>query len=68
MAITQGHSGTPLGKKLGIKYGFNAQLVDAPVYYNSLFDNMPADVNFNNDSKIFQNFIHFFVQTKPGPD
>ncbi len=62
MAVNQGYSGTPLGKKLGIKSGFNARLVDAPVYYHSLFDDMPADVKFNNDSKIFQDFIHFFVQ------
>jgi hypothetical protein len=62
MAVNKGYSGTPLGKKLGVKSGFSARLVDAPVYYHSLFVDMPADVNFNNDSIIFQDFIHFFVQ------
>jgi hypothetical protein len=57
MAVNQGYSGKPLGKKLGIKSGFNARLVDSPDYYHSLFDDLPDDVNFNNDSKIFQDFI-----------
>jgi hypothetical protein len=62
MSTPAGYSGTPLTKKLGIKSGFNAHLVNAPDYYYALFDDMPDDVNFNNDTNILQDFIHFFVK------
>jgi len=55
-----GYSGTPLGKKLGIKPGFNIQLVNPPEYYFNLFSELPADLHIdeNNEPK---DLIHFFT-------
>lgn len=59
-----GYSGTPLGKKLGIKPGFNILLVNAPEYYFSLFTDLPADLTVNNDAMATKDFIHFFTKQK----
>ncbi len=64
MANTSGYSGTPLAKKLGIKSGFTICLVDAPGYYLSLFDDMPAGVNFTNDLNTLKDLVHLFVKEK----
>ncbi|MEP6611972.1 MAG: DUF3052 family protein [Mucilaginibacter sp.] len=59
-----GYSGTPLGKKLGIKPGFNILLVNAPEHYFSLFTDLPADLIFNNDALTAKDLIHFFTKQK----
>jgi len=59
-----GYSGTPLAKKLGIKPGFNIKLVNAPDYYFNLFSDMPDNVNFNNDTDVQKDLIHFFTKKK----
>ncbi|MGZ3758040.1 MAG: DUF3052 domain-containing protein [Mucilaginibacter sp.] len=64
MAGNAGYSGTPLAKKLGIKSGFTLCLVDAPDYYLSLFDDMPAGIDFTNDLHTPKDLIHFFVTDK----
>jgi len=53
------YSDTPLAKKLGIKSGFTVCVIDAPGYYLSLFDDMPADIDFTNDINIPKDLIHF---------
>lgn len=62
MPTNIGYSGTPLAKKLGIKNGFDARLIGAPDYYFDLFDDMPGEVNFNDDANIPQDFAHLFVK------
>lgn len=57
-----GYSGTPLAKKLGIKPGFNLKLVNAPGYYLGLFTDLPVDLNFEDDSEVKKDFIHFFTK------
>jgi hypothetical protein len=64
MANNAGYSGTPLVKKLGIKSGFTICLVNAPAYYLSLLDNMPADVNFDDGLCTPKDLIHFFTTQK----
>jgi len=59
-----GYSETPLAKKLGIKPGFTATLVNAPNYYFGLFNDMPVDVNFSNNHGLQKDFIHFFTKEK----
>lgn len=59
-----GYSGTPLAKKLGIKPGFNIKLINAPEYYFTLFTDLPADLQINNDSPELKDFIHFFTKEK----
>ena len=59
-----GYSGTPLGKKLGIKPGFNILLINAPGHYFSLFTDLPADLIVNNDAQATKDLIHFFTKQK----
>jgi hypothetical protein len=58
-----GYSGTPLAKKLGIKAGFKARLINQPEYYFDLFTDIPDDVSFLSDKKTKKNFIHFFTKS-----
>jgi hypothetical protein len=62
MTIPAGYSGTPLSKKLGIKAGFHIKLINAPEYYFSLFTDLPADLNFKEDSSTKKDFVHFFTK------
>lgn len=55
-----GYSGTPLSKKLGIKPGFNIQLVNAPQYYFELFNELPADLHMDENDDL-KDLIHFFT-------
>ena len=57
-----GYSGTPLGKKLGIKPGFRILLEDQPEYYFNLFDDLPEITLIEDDSSEEIDFIHFFVK------
>ena len=47
--MTAGYSGTPLVKKLGIKSGFRAALLNAPEDYLSLLGELPADVTIDRE-------------------
>ena len=52
-----GYSSTPLVKKLGIKKGFKLRIINAPVYYFDLFDNMPDEIEIvNNNPKCEKRF------------
>ncbi|MEO6732200.1 MAG: hypothetical protein ABIN01_13365 [Ferruginibacter sp.] len=53
-----GYSGTPLAKKLGIKAGYRIRVINAPEYYFSLFEDMPANVNTEQRSGL--NLVHYF--------
>ena len=61
-APSAGYSGTPLAKKLGIKPGFAAKLVNAPDYYFSLFTDLPGDLNLKEDPSAKKDLIHFFTK------
>ncbi len=56
-----GYSGTPLDKKLGIKPGFNIQLINVPGNYLNLFTEFSTDLQFTNDDSP-KDFIHFFTK------
>jgi hypothetical protein len=58
---TSGYSGTPLAKKLGIKDGFNIQLINEPDYYLQLFIDLPTNISINQNSSAKKNFIHYFA-------
>ena len=55
-----GYSKTPLAKKLGIKTGFNLMVLNPPLTYLELFDELPDDLNFSNDTAFKKDFIHYF--------
>lgn len=56
-----GYSGTSLAKKLGIKPGFNIEIINAPEHYYELFTDMPETIS---QSKSKKDFIHFFTKER----
>ncbi|MEP7108301.1 MAG: hypothetical protein ABI760_09960 [Ferruginibacter sp.] len=59
---TTGYSGTPLARKLGIKSGYRIRLVNQPVYYFSLFEDMPGNVVVLTEKRSRKNLIHYFAR------
>jgi hypothetical protein len=59
-----GYSSTPLAKKLGIKEGFDINLINAPEYYFDLFTDLSGSITFENNPEKKKDFIHFFVMEK----
>ena len=57
-----GYSGTPLGKKLGIKEGFKIRLVNEPTNYFDLVSDMPPNCIRVNDKKTSKDFVHYFTK------
>jgi hypothetical protein len=55
-----GYSGTPLGKKLGMKEGFKIALYNQPEYYFKLFTDLPNVKIVSGKSKV--DFIHYFAK------
>jgi hypothetical protein len=59
-----GYSGTPLGKKLGIKESSTIKLINTPDYYFDLFSDFPKEVKIATKEKSNIDFIHYFSTTK----
>ncbi|WCT10270.1 DUF3052 domain-containing protein [Mucilaginibacter jinjuensis] len=59
-----GYSATPLAKKLGIKDGFQINLINAPDYYFSLFTDLPANLSINTIGDRELDFVHFFTKQR----
>jgi len=59
-----GYSGTPLGKKLGIKEGFRIVLRHAPEDYVDLVSPLPADVAFLKRVTGGVDLAHVFVSKR----
>ena len=55
-----GYSGTPLVKKLGLRAGHRARVVDAPDHYLDLLGTLPGDVTFAKTTRGAFDFIHLF--------
>jgi len=61
---TNGYSGTPLAKKLGIKEGNSVLLINEPSHYILLFEDMP-EVNYvSKPTEQSIDFIHLFCILK----
>jgi len=61
----EGYSGTALGRKLGIKEGFDILLVNIPSHYFELFTDFPSEVNeLKNPHQESADFIHLFCKTQ----
>jgi hypothetical protein len=54
-----GYSGTPLGKKLGLKEAFRCKVVGAPDDYFKWISPLPADVRMTTKDL---DFVHIFVK------
>lgn len=57
-----GYSTTPLEKKLGIKEGFQIDVIGAPPYYSELFESFPAVAEA--DAGAPKDFIHLFTKSE----
>ena len=55
-----GYSGTPLGKKLGIKEGFCISFINVPENYFELIGSLPEKLIVAGNSKIRKDLIHYF--------
>ena len=59
--MTEGYSGTPLAKKLGIKDGFRVLTVNAPDNYAQLLDPLPENVTIEEKTSKDLDFVHLFT-------
>ena len=60
--MTEGYSGTPLVKKLGIKQGYQLLLIGIRDNYFDLLESLPQDVTHLDPGDAGEaNFIHFFT-------
>ncbi|AXT20309.1 DUF3052 domain-containing protein [Flavobacteriaceae bacterium AU392] len=61
LKTSEGYSGTPLAKKLGIKPDFKALLYNAPKHYFNLFTDLPGNIYFTKEIETDDiDFIHLF--------
>lgn len=56
-----GYSGTPLVKKLGIKPGAKALIINEPKDYFDMINPLPEGAKFSKKAAGEQDFIHLFV-------
>ena len=62
--MSEGYSGTPLAKKLGIKEGFKIMLYNQPEHYFELFSDLPNELDTLKDITVESaDFIHLFCTT-----
>lgn len=59
---TTGYSGTPLGKKLGIKAGFKIKVINPPEAYLQWLGPLPEGVEWLQGQKELVDMIHFFTK------
>lgn len=57
-----GYSGTPLGKKLGLKEGFKIRIINEPDDYRGLLTDLPDNIQFLTSKRQKKNIIHLFVK------
>lgn len=50
-------------KKLGIKEGFSARLINQPSNYFDLFSDFPPNIQWQKDKNISKDFIHYFTKS-----
>jgi hypothetical protein len=58
---TAGYSGTPLIKKLGIKPGAKAVVINEPANYRKLLGKLPHGARLTNRLVANLDFVHFFA-------
>jgi len=64
--MSAGYSGTPLGKKLGIKQGTVVVTIDAPENYVDLLGPLPEAVRITDKLQPDADVIHIFTNTRDG--
>ena len=61
-----GYSQTPLVKKLGLRPGMRLQVIDAPLDYAVMVENLPAGLQRVGDKETALDFIHLFTSNRAG--
>src|ERR1044072_6084886 len=59
---TAGYSATPLAQKLGMKEGFNVRIINAPLHYFYLFNDIPKTLNIIKEPLPHKHVIHYFTR------
>lgn len=62
--MSEGYSGTPLWKKLGLRAGATALVLNAPANYAALVAGHPAGVTFTDEPEPPLAFVHLFVTAR----
>ena len=62
--MSEGYSGTPLAKKLGIKEGFTVWAIDAPENYRDLLDPLPPKTKITHEEGRGLDLIHLFTNSR----
>lgn len=62
--IGAAYSSTPLAKKLGLRSGLSATLINAPVGYLDWLDAVPPELVFDEQISAQTDWVHLFVQQK----
>ena len=62
MTSASGYSATPLAQKLGMKEGFNVRIINAPLHYFYLFNDIPKTLNIIKEPLPHKHFIHYFTR------
>ena len=60
-----GYSNTPLIRKLGIKEGYRAYVLQPPAHYFDWLSPLPDDIQFRSTLAGTFDFIHLFVTEEP---
>jgi hypothetical protein len=61
-----GYSQTPLVKKLGLKAGMRLDVIDVPLDYSALVEDLPDELQWVGDEETGLDFIHLFAKTQAG--
>jgi hypothetical protein len=59
-----GYSQTPLVKKLGLRSGMRLQVINAPLDYAAMVDNLPAGLQWAEGEETDLDFIHLFDRNR----
>jgi hypothetical protein len=59
-----GYSQTPLVKKLGLRPGMRLQVIDAPLDYAILVENLPAGLEWTGEGETGLDYIHLFTRSQ----
>jgi len=62
--MAAGYSDKPLIRKLGLKDGYRARIIDAPPHYRDLLGPIPPAVTFVDGTTDNADFIHCFVMQR----
>lgn len=62
--MTDGYSGTPLCKKLGIKPGMTVVAINAPADHRDLLDQLPEGVVITPEPRAGANILHIFTNSR----